>query len=67
MGITAQIAGQWAFDGFRNVLELMMMPVMMGMPIGQQDLLVIQVTGQHGASIVGQDMIGRGYELQRVG
>jgi hypothetical protein len=45
----------------------MMMPVMMGMPIGQQDLLVIQVTGQHGASIVGQDMIGRGYELQRVG
>jgi hypothetical protein len=66
MGMVADVQGQWGFDVNTNVLTMNVVAMMMGMPAGQ-DLLQVQLSGAGGGVLHGVDMMGRQFQLRRIG
>jgi hypothetical protein len=65
MGTVADVQGQWAFDLDTNVLAMNLVAVMMGTPVGQ-DNLQVQLS-RNGDVLHGVDMMGRQIQLCKIG
>ncbi len=64
MGMTAQLQGQWGFDGSTKTLTLQLVAMMMGFPAAQ-DVIQVRITGRDGALLRGSDILGREFVLRR--
>jgi hypothetical protein len=61
-----QHLGQWGFDPAQGLLTLMLQISQMGMPLGQETVM-IRFQGAQGGAVFGQDMTGRLFQFQRTG
>lgn len=61
-----QQAGQWGFDPARRLLTVTITVSQMGMPMGQETV-VIQFNGSNGGALFAQDAMGRQFQFQRTG
>lgn len=61
-----QQQGQWFFDPMRQLLTLQILASSMGMPVGQETVL-IQFGGGNAGALFGQDGMGRQFQFQRTG
>ncbi len=65
MGMAVDVQGQWGFDLNTNVLSMNLIAVMMGVPTGQ-DQIQVQVSDAGGV-LQGVDMMGRQFQLRKIG
>jgi|GEM_PF-3583294 hypothetical protein len=66
MGMVADVQGQWGFDMNTNVLTMQLFAMMMGTPAGQ-DVIQVQLGTAGGGILQGTDMMGRQFQLRRIG
>jgi hypothetical protein len=66
MGMVADVQGQWGFDMDTNVLTMQLFAMMMGTPAGQ-DVIQVQLGAAGGGILQGTDMMGRQFQLRRIG
>ena len=61
-----QQQGQWGFDPAQGLLTLKLWISQMGMPLGQETVM-IRLLGAQGGVVFGQDMNGRLFQFQHAG